>query len=76
MRPVHLKQPEKSAVAEHWIVTAHCIDFNGTSILGMAARYMDRLVREAMEIWLHPNNFNGDEGFTLKSRMAPSNQYA
>jgi hypothetical protein len=50
MRHVCLKQLKKSAVAEHWINTAHHIDFNGTSILGTATRYMDRLMREAIEI--------------------------
>jgi hypothetical protein len=62
MRHICLEQPEKSVVAEHWIDTAHNIHFNGISILGMAARYMNYLVREAIKIQLHPNNFNGDEG--------------
>jgi hypothetical protein len=47
---IHLKQPEKLAVAEHWTDKSHCIDFNSASILGTATRYMDCLVREATEI--------------------------
>jgi hypothetical protein len=26
---------------------------------------MDRLVREAIQVGLHPDNFNGDDGFNL-----------
>jgi hypothetical protein len=37
------------------IDTDHHIDFDGTSKLG-AARYMARLVKETIEIRLHPDN--------------------
>jgi hypothetical protein len=47
------------------------INFNGTSKLCTAARYMDRLVKEAIEIRLHPNNFNRDEGFSLSHTWRP-----
>jgi hypothetical protein len=67
MGHVRLEQPEKSAVAEHLIDTAHPIDFNGTSKLGMSLTYVDRLVKEAVEVLLHPNNFNTDEQCTLSS---------
>jgi hypothetical protein len=32
---------------------------------------MERLVKEAIDIWLHPNNFNRDEGFTLSHPWHP-----
>jgi hypothetical protein len=32
---------------------------------------MERLVKEAIDIWLHPNNFNRDEGFTLSHPWRP-----
>jgi hypothetical protein len=64
-RHVHLNQPEKSAVAEHSITTSHRINFDGTTKLGMATKYTDCLVKEAIEIWLHPGNFNRDDGFNL-----------
>jgi hypothetical protein len=50
MRHVHLKQPEKSAVAEHNFNTGYRIDFSSTSVLDKATGYMDRIVKEATEI--------------------------
>jgi hypothetical protein len=70
-RHVHSNQPERSAVAEHSITTYHHINFDGTSKLGTATRYMDCLVREAIEIWLHPDNFNRDYGFNLSHAWHP-----
>jgi hypothetical protein len=32
---------------------------------------MDRLVREAVEIRLHPDNFNRDDGFNLSHGWHP-----
>jgi hypothetical protein len=32
---------------------------------------MDRLVREAIEIRLHPDNFNRDDGFNLSHAWRP-----
>jgi hypothetical protein len=50
MRHVHLKQPDKSAVAEHNFNTGHHIDFSSTSVLDKTTGYVDRLVKEAIEI--------------------------
>jgi len=63
-RHVCLNQPEKSAVAEHLITTSHCINFDDTTKLGMATKYMDRLVKEAIEIQLHPDNLTEMTGLT------------
>jgi hypothetical protein len=41
------------------------------SKLGTATRYMDCLVREAIEIRLHPDNFNRDDGFKLSYAWHP-----
>jgi hypothetical protein len=71
MRHLRLEQPEKSAVAEHSINTGHRIDFSSTSVLDKAAGYMDRLVKEAIEIRLNPRNFNRDGGFTLSRSWYP-----
>jgi hypothetical protein len=64
-RYVRLNQPEKSAVAVHSLTSYHRIDFDGASKLGTATRYMDRLLREAIEMRLHSNNFKRDDGFNL-----------
>jgi hypothetical protein len=50
MRHIHLKQPEKSAVAEHGINTGHHIYFNNISMLDRATGYMDHLIKQATEI--------------------------
>jgi hypothetical protein len=52
------EHPNKSAVAEHSVDLEHRIQFHNTSILGNKARYVDCIVREAIEIELHPNNMN------------------
>jgi len=58
-------------LVEHLINTAHCIDFDGTSKLVMATTYMDHVVKEAIEIQLHPDNFNRNEGFNLSCAWCP-----
>jgi hypothetical protein len=52
-------------VAEHRFGTGHNIGFHNTSILDKATGYIDHMLREAVEIRLHPNNFSRDLGFTL-----------
>jgi hypothetical protein len=59
MRHFRLGQPEKSAVAQHAIETGHMIEFNNTTRLVRTEGYMDRIVKEAIEIQIHPNNING-----------------
>jgi hypothetical protein len=58
-------------VAEHSIKAGHNIDFNNITILGKVTGYMDRIVKEAIEIRLHPNNFNRDGGFNLSRAWQP-----
>jgi hypothetical protein len=65
MRHARLKQPEKSAVAEHNFNTGHRIDFSSTSVLDKATGYMDGIVKEAIEIRLNTANINRDGGFML-----------
>jgi hypothetical protein len=47
---IRLEHPDKSAVAEHSIDQGHRILFHNSSILATRTRYMDRIVREAIEI--------------------------
>jgi hypothetical protein len=63
--------PEKSGVAEHSINLGHCIQLQDTSILAKKLRCMDRIIREAIEIKLHPNNMNREDGFSLSRSWKP-----
>jgi hypothetical protein len=47
---IRLEQPDKSAVAEHTVDLWHRIQFHKTSILATKTRYMDRIIREVIEI--------------------------
>jgi hypothetical protein len=70
-RHIRLEHPDKSAVAEHRIHQGHRIQFHDASILATKTRYMDRIVREAIEIELHPYNINRDGGLCLIKSWKP-----
>jgi hypothetical protein len=70
-RQIRLEQPEKSAVAEHSIDHGHRIQFHNSSILATKTRYMDRIVREVIEIEFHPYNINREDGFCLSKSWNP-----
>jgi hypothetical protein len=58
-------------VAEHSIEWGHQINCRDTEVLARTG-YMDQLVKEAIEIQLHPNNFNREEGFKLSHEWNPA----
>jgi hypothetical protein len=68
---IRLEQKDKSAVAEHCVDSGHRILFHDTSVLATKTRYMDCIVREAIEIELHPNNINRDVRFCLSKSWKP-----
>jgi hypothetical protein len=70
-RNVRLQHPDKSAVAEHSIDQGHRIQFHNASILATKTRYMDRIVREAIEIELQPDNINREGGLYLSKSWKP-----
>jgi hypothetical protein len=49
----------------------HCIQLHHTAILSTKPRYMDRIIREATEIELHPNNTKREDSFCLSKSWKP-----
>jgi hypothetical protein len=70
-RYIILEHPDKSAVAEHSIGQRHRIQLHSSSILATKTRSMDRIVRDAIEIELYPDNINREDGFCLSKSWKP-----
>jgi len=48
---------------------ARIIRLQENKLLSTKTGYIDRLIREAIEIDMHPNNINGDGGFSLSANL-------
>lgn len=58
-------------MVEHSINLGHCIQLRHITILSTKLRYMDCIIREAIEIELHPNTINREDGFCLSMSWKP-----
>ena len=67
---IRLMHPDKTALAQHSIDYDHKINLQEAKLLSAKSGYMDCLIREAIEIQLHPH-INSDDALILSKSWRP-----
>jgi len=65
-------QISKLAIIEHSFTSKHLIFFDEKKILALTPHYSSCLIREAIEIKKHPNNFNCEDDYKLNQSWKPA----
>ena len=71
-RGLRMQYFDKSAVAQHSLENIHHIVSGEVRLIDRETNYWDRLRREAIEIKLHPSNFNRDSGLHISKSWDPA----
>ena len=64
-------RPDKLAVAEYRFNHNHILQFEDTWILSIVPGNMEQLIRDAVQLELHPNNMKREHGLTLNGSWKP-----
>jgi hypothetical protein len=70
-RHIRLEYPHKSDMADHSINRGHRVQLQNTTILSNKSRYMDWMVKDAIEIELQASIMNREDGLCLSRSWKP-----